>query len=226
MLMGVFIAERRFVHKIGNAGKCECSNFERPFFYVKVILLPMYIHFFNNFVAGSLAHNSPSWVILMLSVNFAHMCVWYVYLRVYFLRLEHVPRVNVRRLQVLGWIPTACNSCCCYCCASDDSGTRRRLASIYEMQRRPTFLNNGVVVGGLTVGDAADQALAGNSTSDVNPLVVELVVPEGAVVGSVLEVPHPSVVGGGKPTLFQVVVPEGAKVGSTLRFNLAAEGGV
>ena len=62
---------------------------------------------------------------------------------------------------------------------------------------------------------AADGAAEGAVAQEsVNPLMVELIVPEGSVVGTVLQVPNPTP--GGPP--WKVTVPKGAEVGTKLRF--------
>ena len=144
LVMGVFVSERRFVHKISAEGWNKCCNCEDPSFYAKVMLIPFWIHFFNNFVSASLpvflTDSERRWSFdgLWLGhfLRLAHQVAWWCYLRAIYLRLQDVERVDVQRLQMLGWIPKAWNACWCYCCASDESGTRRRLDSIYEMQHR------------------------------------------------------------------------------------------
>lgn len=145
LVMGVFVSERRFVHKISAEGWNKCCNCEDPSFYAKVMLIPFWIHFFNNFVSASLpvlfltdSERRLSFDGLWLGyfLVLAHQVAWSCYLRAIYLRLQDVERVDVQRLQMLGWIPKAWNACWCYCCASDESGTRRRLDSIYEMQHR------------------------------------------------------------------------------------------
>ena len=134
---------RRQVHDISNEGRCECCNCKRPEFYAKVLLVPMFFHFANNFL-GTLVGNSRIQgygivvgQLLPLLIQGAGWC----YLRTRYLALASVPRVNVAKLQHLGWLPKAATACCCYCCAKDGDGTRRRLNSIYQMQDSDEYTN-------------------------------------------------------------------------------------
>ena len=133
LIMGVFVSERRFVDKISANGHAECCSLERPTFYLKVLLIPMWIHFFNNFVAASLGLTHAGLIIAYVLLV-AHQTAWWCFLRVIYLRLQDVPRVNVSRLQILGHIPKAWNSCWCYGCSSDER-LRLPLNSIYEMDQ-------------------------------------------------------------------------------------------
>ena len=63
-------------------------------------------------------------VLLNLGASFA-------YLRLKYLELSDIPRVNVRKMQILGWLP---NACCFYC--YEGESRQRRLDSVYEMSSK------------------------------------------------------------------------------------------
>ena len=133
-LSSVFLL-RRQVHGISNEGRCECCNGERPEFYAKVLLVPMFFHWANNFLVPSVGTSQNNdWIVVMALLNLLIQLAGWCYLRTLYLKLASVPRVNVAKLQHLGRLPKAAKVCCCYCCANDGDGTRRRLDSIYKMQ--------------------------------------------------------------------------------------------
>ena len=122
------------MHKISAKGHSACCSLERPTFYLKVMLIPLWIHFVNNFMAVSLGMTSDGILIANVLV-IAHQAAWWCYVRVIsgliYVRLQDVPRVNVAELQMLGNIPKAWNSCWCYYCSSDEK-RRLPLNAIYE----------------------------------------------------------------------------------------------
>ena len=133
MITGTYIAKRKFIYKeIGQTYSCswDCSG-KLPWY---VIILPgILIHSIHNFslkvmdMSTNVVWNKvfPNIIVLLnLGASFA-------YLRLKYLELSDIPRVNVRKMQILGWLP---NACCFYC--YEGESRQRRLDSVYEMSSK------------------------------------------------------------------------------------------
>ena len=102
----------------------------------------MFFHFTNNFLGPTVGKSqNTDYVIVFQLLNYLIQGAGWCYLRSRYVALASVPRVNVAKLQHLGWLPKATTACCCYCCAKDGDGTRRRLDSVYQMQGSDEYTN-------------------------------------------------------------------------------------
>ena len=134
ILTGLLFAQRKFLfwHQYGELKTCCEFAGPRPFY---LIMFPaVWIHFLNNFLAGSLPQNPLLgflWFIIMVS-NLVIAPLWSYYL---FLTLKNVPRVNIIDLQKSGQVPKALSYiCCCGCCRQNEMGQRdRRYESVLNM---------------------------------------------------------------------------------------------
>ena len=133
MITGTYIAKRKFVYKeMGQAYSCswECGG-KLPWY---IVIMPgMLIHSVHNFVLSSMSLSrdigwSFTFPYIIVILN---LCVAFAFLRLKYLELSDIPRVNVRKMQILGWLPNAC----CYFCYEGES-RQRRLDSVYEMSSK------------------------------------------------------------------------------------------
>ena len=163
MIMGTYIAKRKFIYKeTGLKYDCNCSG-KLPWYFI--LSVGILIHTIHNFPLSALQHSKDSfwasWVPnMILTVN---LICSYCFLRYKYLELDDVPRVNIRKLQLLGWMP---KSFCfrCYDVDSSDIRRERRLDSIYEMSNR-----------------AEDE--------HAEPIIMKLTLPSGVVPGTQVKYP-------------------------------------
>ena len=136
LIMGVFISRRKFVHRESGQQRvccdsCACGG-KMPWW--KVIALPVLIHAIHNFTCVlTEKSNSPLIVLLTYVLISGNLAVWYCFLRVKYNELHAVKRVDVRRLQREGMLPSACVCVFCYN-RIERSNLVRRMTSIYEME--------------------------------------------------------------------------------------------
>ena len=157
MVMGVFIAKRKFIDKNTrvNCGSCWTD----PKWFFKVLSIPLLIHGVHNFIAKvALKSTAPVVAAITFILLFAHLTAWFVFLRTQYILLNHVPRVNLRRLQKQGWLDTGVSYFCCLFSSSHDPPIRNhRIESIYEMAENGKFsdgLNDGYN-GGVVEGESS-----------------------------------------------------------------------
>ena len=124
-----------FIYKeTGLKYDCNCSG-KLPWYFI--ISVGILIHTIHNFPLSALQHSKDTFWSnifpnMILTVN---LICSYCFLRYKYLELDDVPRVNIRKLQLLGWMP---KSFCfrCYDVDSSDIRRERRLDSICEMSNR------------------------------------------------------------------------------------------
>jgi hypothetical protein len=134
ILTGLLFAQRKFLFWRQYGELKTCCEFAGPRPFYLIMFPAVWIHFLNNFLAGSLPQNpllSFLWVIIMFS-NLVIAPLWSYYL---FLTLKNVPRVNIIDLQKSGQVPKALSYiCCCGCCRQNEMGQRdRRYESVLNM---------------------------------------------------------------------------------------------
>ena len=106
MITGTYIAKKKFIYKeVGQTYSCswDCSG-KLPWY---VIILPgILIHSIHNFSLKVMANSTKKtfvpYIIVLLNLGAS-----FAYLRLKYLELSDIPRVNIRTRQILGWLPKA-----------------------------------------------------------------------------------------------------------------------
>ena len=134
MINGVHLAKRKFVYReTGLQCDCKCTG-KLPWWYI--VWWPFVFHAIHN-GSSELIGNSTSagMSFLYLLVVLSNMVIGYTYLRYKYIQLSHIPRVDVKKLQLLGWLP---RGFCCRlpCWKRAEKQLERRLTVIYEMDRQ------------------------------------------------------------------------------------------
>ena len=109
MINGVHLAKRKFVYReTGLKCDCKCTG-KLPWWYI--IAYPFAIHAIHNGFATLIGKSTGGgMLLLLLFIIFANLIIGYLYLRYKYIALSTIPRVDVKKLQILGWLPTA------FCC--------------------------------------------------------------------------------------------------------------
>ena len=142
MINGVHLAKRKFVYReTGLKCDCKCTG-KLPWWYI--IAYPFAIHAIHNGFATLIGKSTGGgMLLLLLFIIFANLIIGYSYLRYKYIALSTIPRVDVKKLQILGWLPTA--FCCRLPCWEKTERTiERRLTSIYELNRQAQNIDSTI----------------------------------------------------------------------------------
>ena len=134
MINGVHLAKRKFVYReTGLQCDCKCTG-KLPWWYI--IWWPFVFHAIHNGSSELIGNStSPGMAFLYSVVIVSNLVIGYAYLRYKYIQLSHIPRVDVKKLQLLGWLP---RGFCCRlpCWQQAEKKLERRLTSIYKMDRQ------------------------------------------------------------------------------------------
>ena len=198
MIMATYLAKKKFVHKeMGGKFDCSCKG-KIPAY--KIIGIGILVHTIHNFVISAFAKSvSNYWhMVFPYLVIILNLIFWHLFARMKYIELDQVPRVNIRKLQMLHWLP---KGFCCYCCADNALRRERRLESIYEMSERAKEFGTAT-------------SPVGNNTQQYAPpptgIQMKLTLPIGAQTGTKVKYP----LSNGKEIFY--TVKEGQKAGDVV----------